>query len=351
MAHLGFLSEVRLGNGLGYIDDEAWARSRSEGLLRRGYGPRTGIAVRLEHDRGIFESYREAAQAFGDARGACERGEALSVGLVGNCAEVLPELVRRGVTPDVLTDQTSAHDALNGYVPAGLSPAEAEVLRQADPVEYTRRSMASMATHCRAMVDLMHAGAITFDYGNNLRGQAKDAGYAEARRIWNAMIERRPALVVRPRDSSDVVACVRFARDSGPIEAGCDCYACRNFGRGAIRHFFFAGEMLGPVLASVHNIRFYQRLMSDLRRAIGEGDPSPGCPDTTGTPAPGVRTSGRVGGMMRLNSPAGVCATRTEMSSALRIFSAYASALPELRLQTSRYCGKGRKDCPTVRFG
>jgi queuine tRNA-ribosyltransferase len=63
----------------------------------------------------------------------------------------------------------------------------------------------------------------------------------------------------------------RFQRDRGPIEEGCDCYACRNFSRGAIRHFFFAGEMLGPVLASVHNIRFYQRLMADIRRAIGEG--------------------------------------------------------------------------------
>jgi len=62
-----------------------------------------------------------------------------------------------------------------------------------------------------------------------------------------------------------------LARDSGPIEAGCDCYACRTFTRGAIRHFFFAGEMLGPILVSLHNIRFYQRLMSDIRRAIGEG--------------------------------------------------------------------------------
>jgi queuine tRNA-ribosyltransferase len=63
----------------------------------------------------------------------------------------------------------------------------------------------------------------------------------------------------------------KFTRDTGPIEAGCDCYACRQFERGAIRHFFFAGEMLGPVLVSVHNIRFYQRLMADMRQAIGEG--------------------------------------------------------------------------------
>src|SRR5688500_3058057 len=108
------------------------------------------------------------------------QGTAVSIGLIGNCAEVLPELVRRGVTPDVLTDQTSAHDALNGYVPAGLTLDAAAELRARDPREYVRRSMESMATHCRAMVEMMKRGAITFDYGNNLRGQAKDAGYADA---------------------------------------------------------------------------------------------------------------------------------------------------------------------------
>ncbi len=112
--------------------------------------------------------------------GAKERGEALSVGLVGNCAEVLPELVRRGITPDVLTDQTSAHDELNGYIPAGLSLEEAAELRARDPKEYVRRSMASMRTHCEAMVEMMRRGAVTFDYGNNLRGQAKKAGYDDA---------------------------------------------------------------------------------------------------------------------------------------------------------------------------
>ena len=112
--------------------------------------------------------------------GARERGEALSVGLVGNCAEVLPELVRRGITPDVLTDQTSAHDALNGYIPAGLSVEAAAELRRADPDAYVRRSMESMRIHCEAMVELMRRGAVTFDYGNNLRGQAKDAGFTDA---------------------------------------------------------------------------------------------------------------------------------------------------------------------------
>ncbi|HEX8275761.1 MAG TPA: urocanate hydratase [Longimicrobiaceae bacterium] len=112
-----------------------------------------------------------------DARG---RGEALSVGLVGNCAEVLPELLRRGVVPDALTDQTSAHDALVGYVPAGLSLAEAAELRERDPREYVRRSTESMRVHCEAMVEMMRRGAVTFDYGNNLRTQALDAGFADA---------------------------------------------------------------------------------------------------------------------------------------------------------------------------
>ncbi|HYW14297.1 MAG TPA: urocanate hydratase, partial [Longimicrobium sp.] len=119
-------------------------------------------------------------EALGWITAARDAGEALSVGLVGNCAEVLPELVRRGVTPDVLTDQTSAHDALAGYVPAGLSLQEADALRQSDPAEYQRRSMESMRIHCEAMVEMQRRGAVTFDYGNNLRGQAKDAGYADA---------------------------------------------------------------------------------------------------------------------------------------------------------------------------
>jgi urocanate hydratase len=111
---------------------------------------------------------------------AQRNGAALSVGLVGNCAEVLPELVRRGVTPDVLTDQTSAHDPLAGYIPAGLDVEAAAALRERDPAEYVRRSMRSMASHVRAMLELQQRGAVTFDYGNNLRTQALDAGVANA---------------------------------------------------------------------------------------------------------------------------------------------------------------------------
>ena len=119
-------------------------------------------------------------EALAWVRQATAKGEALSIGLVGNCAEVLPELNRRGVVPDVLTDQTSAHDELNGYVPAGLDLAAAARLREREPNEYIRRSLESMRIHCEAMVELMRKGAITFDYGNNLRGQAQRAGFADA---------------------------------------------------------------------------------------------------------------------------------------------------------------------------
>jgi len=119
-------------------------------------------------------------QALDWVQGAARRGEAVSVGLVGNCAEILPEILLRGVVPDVLTDQTSAHDELNGYVPAGLSLEQAALLRERSPDGYIRRSMESMKVHCAAMVALMRKGAVTFDYGNNLRGQAQEAGYAHA---------------------------------------------------------------------------------------------------------------------------------------------------------------------------
>ena len=114
------------------------------------------------------------------ARSAASEGRAESIALVGNAAEVEPELVRRGERFDVVTDQTSAHDALNGYVPAGVTVEQAAELRRTNPDEYVRRSMASMAEHVRAMLGLMAAGAVTFDYGNNIRAQAKDAGVQNA---------------------------------------------------------------------------------------------------------------------------------------------------------------------------
>ena len=107
-------------------------------------------------------------------------GKAISVGLVGNTADVLPELVRRGIVPDVLTDQTSAHDELNGYVPAGISYEAALELRKSNPEKYIEMAYHSMAAHVRAMLELRQRGAVTFDYGNNIRGQAKKAGIENA---------------------------------------------------------------------------------------------------------------------------------------------------------------------------
>ena len=104
----------------------------------------------------------------------------IAVALVGNCADVLPELVRRGLTPDVLTDQTSAHDPLNGYVPNGLSLEEARRLRASDPGAYIARAIAAMGVHVEAMLALQKAGAVTFDYGNNIRTQARKAGVERA---------------------------------------------------------------------------------------------------------------------------------------------------------------------------
>jgi len=114
------------------------------------------------------------------ARSAAAEGRPESIALVGNAAEVEPELVRRGERFDAVTDQTSAHDALNGYVPAGVSVVEAAQLRRSDPDDYVRRSMSSMAEHVRAMLAFRAAGAVTFDYGNNIRAQAQTAGVTNA---------------------------------------------------------------------------------------------------------------------------------------------------------------------------
>jgi urocanate hydratase len=129
-------------------------------------------------------SRREPSDVVGQAREGSRAGrranQSISVGLVGNCADVLPEIVKRGVVPDVLTDQTSAHDALNGYVPNGLPLEDALALRRKNPDEYIERSMQSMAVHVEAMLALQKKGAITFDYGNNIRAQAQKAGVKNA---------------------------------------------------------------------------------------------------------------------------------------------------------------------------
>jgi len=114
------------------------------------------------------------------AADAVQAREPRSIGVLGNAAEIFPELVRRGAALDIVTDQTSAHDPLEGYIPVGVAPEEAPDLRRRDPGAYVARSRASMARHCEAMVALMRRGAVVFDYGNNLRAEAQQGGCADA---------------------------------------------------------------------------------------------------------------------------------------------------------------------------
>jgi urocanate hydratase len=155
-------------NGAAFLGVEVNAE-RIERRLQTGY---------LDRKSGNLD---EALGWLLEAKG---RGQALSVGLLGNAAAVLPELVRRGIVPDVLTDQTSAHDTLNGYVPLPHSSGEdLDRLRRDHPQEYVRRAVESIGVHVRAMLDLQARGAITFDYGNNIRATAVEAGVRDAFRI------------------------------------------------------------------------------------------------------------------------------------------------------------------------
>ncbi len=149
-----------------------------------------GVMLAVEVDRHRIERRLETryldlmSENLEEAIGLCQlarqEGRPLSVGLLGNAADVLPELVRRGLVPDLLTDQTSAHDPLNGYVPNRMTLAEALALRQSDPGRHMAEARRSMGEHVRAMLELMHRGAVTFDYGNNIRAEAQKAGVADA---------------------------------------------------------------------------------------------------------------------------------------------------------------------------
>jgi urocanate hydratase len=137
--------------------------------------------ARRRHEIGYVDRVTESPdEALGMARESAARGESVSIALIGNAAEVEPELARRGERFDVLTDQTSAHDSLNGYIPAGLTLEQAAELRRSDPAAYVAQAMASMADQVRAMLALQSAGAVTFDYGNNIRAQAQAAGVDNA---------------------------------------------------------------------------------------------------------------------------------------------------------------------------
>jgi len=140
-----------------------------------------GERLRRRLDTGYLDALAtDLDDALAQVTRAAAAKEARSVGLVGNAGDVLPELVRRGVAPDLVTDQTSAHDMLNGYLPRGLDVEQALDLRKRDPAEYLRRSRATVALHVRAMLDFRRRGSVVFDYGNNIRGEAEQAGVADA---------------------------------------------------------------------------------------------------------------------------------------------------------------------------
>jgi urocanate hydratase len=149
-----------------------------------------GVAIVAEVDRDrarrrletgyLDELADDLDDALARARTAQANGNGLSMGVIGNAVDVFEAFVARGVTPDVVTDQTSAHDLLNGYVPAALSLPEAEALRAEDPDEYSRLARASTVRHVAAMVELQRRGAVVFDYGNNLRQQALEGGFGDA---------------------------------------------------------------------------------------------------------------------------------------------------------------------------
>ena len=135
---------------------------------------------RRRETRYLDESTDSLDEAVARVRAAAGEGRALSVGLLGNAADVVPELVRRGEDFDLVTDQTAAHDPLTGYVPSGLSVEDAAALRASDPDEYVRRARESIAVHVRALLEYVRRGVYVFDYGNNLRGEAREAGVEDA---------------------------------------------------------------------------------------------------------------------------------------------------------------------------
>jgi urocanate hydratase len=137
------------------------------------------IERRIE-TRYLEETTDSIDDALARIRAAASEGRPLSVGLLGNAAEVVPELVRRGELFDLVTDQTAAHDPLTGYIPAGFSVGEAAALRTSDPDEYLRRARSSIVRHVEALLEYVRAGSYVFDYGNNLRGEAREGGVAEA---------------------------------------------------------------------------------------------------------------------------------------------------------------------------
>jgi urocanate hydratase len=170
-----FVLTAGLG-GMGGAQPLAITMNEGVGLIVEVDPERARRRLEIGYVDRVVDTLEEAMTLVEEAR---DQGKPLSIGLIGNASEVYPELAMRGVTPDVVTDQTPAHDVLM-YVPAGLSVAEAESLRQNDPQTYARKAMESMARHVQAMLEFRRRGAEVFDYGNNLRQRAYDAGVTDA---------------------------------------------------------------------------------------------------------------------------------------------------------------------------
>ncbi|MBZ0263180.1 urocanate hydratase [bacterium] len=172
--------KLTLTGGLGGMGGaQPLAVTMNEGVAIVAEVDKSRIEKRIK-TRYLDEWTDDPDDAISRALAAKKAGRPLSIGVLANCADFFPYMLEKGVIPDVVTDQTSAHDELYGYVPHGIDYADALKLRESNPDEYKKRAMESMVVHCRAMVDLQKAGSITFDYGNNLRGQAQRMGYEEA---------------------------------------------------------------------------------------------------------------------------------------------------------------------------
>ena len=216
-----------------------------------------GVALVVEVDRRpirrrIEKGYCDMAvesvsEAVALAKEGAKDGKTLSVALLGNAADVLPEMVRSGFRPDVVTDQTAAHDPLAGYIPSGLSVEDAEDLRRTDPKEYVRRSMASIAVHVKAMLKFQGGGAVAFEYGNNIRKMAKDAGVDDPFRIPGFVPEYIRPLFCEGRGP------FRWAALSGTPE---DIYATDE----AIMHEFAGNESLLRWIRKAHDRVQFQGL-------------------------------------------------------------------------------------------
>jgi len=153
--------------------------------------------IKRKIEQGYLDTWSDDfSKALSMALSAKDRGEALSIGVLGNAADLYTFVLREGIVPDIVTDQTAAHDPLNGYVPSGLSFEDAERLRREDPDMYMRRAMSTISVHVKAMLGFLDRGSVVFDYGNNIRKLAYDAGVGDAFRIPGQMVFMRPLFEV-----------------------------------------------------------------------------------------------------------------------------------------------------------